>query len=689
MKRIFCFFNICLYVVICIVCINVSCRVYAEDLIENTSIFDLPIEQIMELSISLPSKKVEHLFDSPLSASVVTREELRSSGALSIPEALRLVPGVIVREQTAGVFDVHVRGFDTLPENSDFSNSSNSLTLVMIDNRIVYNYWQGGTFWETFPISIHDVERIEIIRGAAATLYGPNAVTGVINIITRRNRKKGWSMNANLEGGSFRTKTGHLAVTYNHEDTFSLGASANISERDRHQSSYYEFKSDSYLANVEDVVGYQSGQSLSNPDERYPDHHKSLDRYGVNGFIRINPNDDVEINFSSGYQDSRVQRIYYEVATPFTTQDSESAYCDLAARIRNLNLQFSFNDGDQELVRGDPSLKYDFRTYDFRAEYDLRLGKLSLLPGLWYQKVVYDGDLIMGRHNIVAGAASLRAEYPLTEKLRLIAALRYDDYNKPDDPYFSWQLAATYLFNENNIFRAVYSRAHRSPFFKTMHVDIQVSNVFVARGNDNPDLLIMDMFELGFRSNCFNNVMLDFEAFYAVARNYEDTVIVRQAFRPMEADFNNLDMRARQIGVTGSLTWQPGSRLSMSAFGTLQYTYLNDSAPDHADIENEEDVKHRATPALYGGMNVKYRPAENLILDMNAYYYTGQKLDNFEVQSDHIHGKIIINARVEYRLTEALSVFANARNLLNSAKREFAFADEIRGTYLIGFNLNF
>ncbi len=655
---------------------------------EAASIFEMSFEDIMNIEISLPSKKAEHLFDSPLSASVLTRKEIHLSGVLSIPEALRLVPGVIVREQTAGVFDIHVRGFDSLPENSDFSNSSNSLTLVMIDNRIVYNYWQGGVLWEALPVSIHDVERIEIVRGASAALYGPNAVTGVINIITRKPEKKGWSMNAHLEGGNFRSKIGYLSVFYNHEDRISLGVSANIIDRDRHKSSYYEFGSDRYLAKVENVVGYQSGDPLSNPDKRYPDHHKSLDLYGLNSFLRMSPEEDIEINIRGGYQNSRAYKIFYEVATPFTTQESESAYFDLAARIRNLNLQFSLNDGDQALILGDPDMYYDFTTYDFRAEYDLKLGKLSLLPGVWYQKAVYDGDLIKGTHDITAVSVSLRAEYLLTEKLRLVAALRYDDYNKPDDPYFSWQLAMTYLLNENNLFRVVYSRAHRSPFFKTMHVDLRTATGFIVTGNKDPDLLTMDMVELGFRHRISKKSYFDLEAFYSVARDYEDTAI-SIGLTQFKATYTNLDMRSRQVGLTGSLTWKPDQRTSLTAFATLQYTRVDDNAPDHMDIENEEDIKHRATPALYGGLTLNYRPTKKINFNLNAYYYTGQKLENISGQEDNIHGKIIVNVKADYRLTENVSVFLNVRNLFDDHKKEFAFADEIMGTYTIGMDFEF
>src|SRR5450432_2364771 len=152
---------------------------------------DLSLKDLLNVKIVSVSKNSESLFDAPLSASVVTREEIRKSGSTSIMEALRLVPGMIVREQSNGNYDIHLRGMDNVPPNAPFDVTSNTTTLVMIDNRPVYNYLRGGTFWETLPVDINDVEKIEVVRGPAAALYGPNAVNGVINIITRQAEKDG------------------------------------------------------------------------------------------------------------------------------------------------------------------------------------------------------------------------------------------------------------------------------------------------------------------------------------------------------------------------------------------------------------------------------------------------------------------------------------------------------------------
>src|SRR5688500_1919146 len=99
----------------------------------------LSLEDLLSVEIVSVSKKSEFLFDAPLSASVVTKEDIRRAGSSSIKEALRLFPGVIVREHSNGNFDIHIRGMN-IPPNSSFVESTSSTMLVMIDNRPVHSY---------------------------------------------------------------------------------------------------------------------------------------------------------------------------------------------------------------------------------------------------------------------------------------------------------------------------------------------------------------------------------------------------------------------------------------------------------------------------------------------------------------------------------------------------------------------
>ena len=125
------------------------------------------------------SKEPVLLRASPAAVYVLTQDDIRRSGATSIPEVLRLVPGVEVARIDSNKWAVGIRGFGT--------RLSKSL-LVLIDGRSVYTTLFAGVYWDAQDTLLEDVERIEVIRGPGGTIWGPNAVNGVINIITRNAR---------------------------------------------------------------------------------------------------------------------------------------------------------------------------------------------------------------------------------------------------------------------------------------------------------------------------------------------------------------------------------------------------------------------------------------------------------------------------------------------------------------------
>jgi iron complex outermembrane receptor protein len=122
------------------------------------------------------SKKKESSFDSASAIYVLPSEDIRRSGATSIPEALRLVPGVQVARLNNNSYAITIRGFER-----QFSNK----LLVMIDGRTIYNTIFSGVFWDEQDYVLEDIDRIEVVRGPGGTIWGANAVNGVINIITK------------------------------------------------------------------------------------------------------------------------------------------------------------------------------------------------------------------------------------------------------------------------------------------------------------------------------------------------------------------------------------------------------------------------------------------------------------------------------------------------------------------------
>jgi len=142
-------------------------------------IADLSIEELGNIQITSVSKRAERLSDAPAAIFVITGEDIRRSGATRLSEALRLAANLEVARINSSSYAISARGFN---QSSGIANK----LLVLIDGRTVYTPLFSGVFWDTQDVMLEDVERIEVISGPGATLWGANAVNGVINVITRR-----------------------------------------------------------------------------------------------------------------------------------------------------------------------------------------------------------------------------------------------------------------------------------------------------------------------------------------------------------------------------------------------------------------------------------------------------------------------------------------------------------------------
>lgn len=142
----------------------------------NPEIFQLSLEELMSIEVTSVAKKSQRLSDAAAAVYVITADDMRQAGVTNLPEALRLAPGVQVARIDGSRYAVSIRGF---------SSRFNSKLLVLMDGRTVYTPLFSGVYWEVQDLVLDDVERIEVIRGPGGTLWGANAVTGVINIITK------------------------------------------------------------------------------------------------------------------------------------------------------------------------------------------------------------------------------------------------------------------------------------------------------------------------------------------------------------------------------------------------------------------------------------------------------------------------------------------------------------------------
>jgi iron complex outermembrane recepter protein len=135
------------------------------------------MEGLMNLEVTSASKKQQKLSQVPAALFVVTQEDILRSGATNIPDLLRMVPGLDVAQISASTWAISARGF-----NLQFANK----LLVLIDGRAVYTPLFGGVYWDTQDVPLEDIDRIEVIRGPGGTVWGANAVNGVINILTKK-----------------------------------------------------------------------------------------------------------------------------------------------------------------------------------------------------------------------------------------------------------------------------------------------------------------------------------------------------------------------------------------------------------------------------------------------------------------------------------------------------------------------
>jgi iron complex outermembrane receptor protein len=205
-------------------------------LAQAPDIAELSLEQLASITVTTASRRAEALVDAPASIYVITAEDIRRSGANSIPELLRLAPNLQVARADNSQYAISARGFNNVLANK---------MLVLIDGRTVYTPLFSGVFWEAQDTFLEDIERIEVISGPAATLWGANGVNGVINIITRSSARTKGTLVAGVGGtresgigarfgaDAFADGTYRVYAKYTDRDHFNLTSGAAIRDASR------------------------------------------------------------------------------------------------------------------------------------------------------------------------------------------------------------------------------------------------------------------------------------------------------------------------------------------------------------------------------------------------------------------------------------------------------------------------
>lgn len=607
----------------------------------------MTLEELLNIDVVVTaSKRPEDLFEAPLSVSIIKKEEIENSGVTSIPEALRLGQGVIVREITPGNYDVHIRGLDDITKNAFISLPYNTTTLVMIDNRIVYSYFTGGTFWEAFPIDINDVERIEIVRGPASALYGPNAVTGVINIITSHALNKGLSIKANGLTGTNQAKNVNTNIGFNWDNKTRLSFSGNFTERRRNKVEYFDYLTQSYtslddqnlLLNIEKNVNTHELWTFKDYQEEIGasyDEEISLRKMGGNIFFSHMFSEKTNIDIHVGTQKSQSMRTgFINFVTPLSQNNSKSWYLNSRIKHNNFNGQLNVYSGE-DLSNFKPN-SYKFTNLDGILEYYKQFKNLSFRPGISYKQAKYNSPITYDEpynlstlnyqfkdepRTLNSYAVSLLSEWKSTSKLRVIGAGRVDKFNINKNYSFNYEIASTYRINKNNLLRYVYSKADRSPFIFDTYLNskVNINLEYVGEFNQDPinvpiDLNIMaskdlkfpmiKSQEIGWRAKLKSNVSLDLEVFHSNTKNFVVSNVYRyvhsihQLSESLEDEsilsgyatsnfiFENFDLKAQQYGASFMLVYNPSDKINAKLFGTYQKTKISGKTNPEFKINN-------------------------------------------------------------------------------------------------------
>ena len=348
-----------------------------------------------------------------------------------------------------------------------------------------------------------------------------------------------------------------------------------------------------------------------------------------------------------------------------------------------------------------------------------------------YEIVEDEGDL---NNSVISGY--LQADYH-KNKFRLIGAARVDKFKYPNKAIVSPLLAATYKVTDDFLVRGSYGRSSRTPFMFDLFVDINLRyptntiynghllyNNIWYRGTEKTDeitnaessdykLLTVDNAEIGFRHKISETFTLDIELFWSQLSNLITLAPVARDTLPNVTDafgntnseayeyhsYLNLNTKPQQTGASLSLTSVPFKNMSFQIFVTIQQTIIKDY-PDAVDAKGNEidtdgdgktnyDFQHMATPAFTGGLNMNYKAAKNLNINLNSYFYSHQTLTIHGFNTAEVEPNILLNLTINYEVAKGVKLFATGRNLVGGMKRQFAFTDKIGPSVLGGINLNF
>ncbi len=430
-----------------------------------------------EVSIAIGLGREQPVSQAPSNVYVITDDDIRQSGAVDLPTVMRRIPGMEVMQMTAADFNVSTRGDNQIMANK---------MLVLIDGRSVYIDANAFVFWRGFPVTLPEIKRIEVLKGPASSIYGFNAVDGIINIVTKSPQEmKGCTIQ--FGGGEYGTISSAAVV-------------AGVADKLGYRLSYGHDRSNSW--NNRDTLAFQANRLNSQFEYALPDRSK-LKLSG--GFVDMDPFDGTvqrNISLSSNVQLPHVYATY-ERSDSFLrfwwNQFDAHSLTVTHPAIRNL-LRTTTVGNSQDLT-------FFGNTYNVDGQHNLNLWSDNRLTvGVNYRLNTFSGNAVTGRNEENRLGFYLQDEWRLTQQLTLVGGARYD-LDTFINPQLSPRAAIVFTPIPDHTFRAAVSVAYRTPSLFETYENLQAS-VFpfpplvppiAVQGSANLDPEEMISYQLGYQ----------------------------------------------------------------------------------------------------------------------------------------------------------------------------------------------
>lgn len=638
---------------------------YAED--ENT-INNLSIEDLLNVEVTSVSKKAQSLNDAAAAIFVISNEDIKRSGATSIPDALRLAPGLDVARVNANVWAVTSRGFG--------GRIANKLQ-VLIDGRSVYNRAFAGVDWENQDVVLEDIDRIEVIRGPGATMWGANAVNGVINIITKSSAQTQGGM---LSGGGGSFERGFGAFRYGTKLNDSTTARAYVKGFDRGSNAFIPEFSGYDLQNISKYNNWNKQQGGFKLDSKLNDR----DELTVQGDV-----------YSSVANLSAVTPDINSLSNTSQTNATNTMGGNLLTRFqRTLSATSEFK----------TQLYYDSYSRDlgiFRdSRHTIDLDMQHRFMWLHNHEIIWGANYKYGHDHIMGNRGALPFDVdPMSVNDQLASAFIQDEISWFDNRLkfsfgsklehndysgFEGQPSAHIIWAPENNHRiwAGVSRAVRTPSradqnFKYLSWIMPAFTnqnfspfpiAFNYQSNPNFQSETVLTYELGYRSSFRKSLSLDITGFYSQYKNLFSLVRPAPELSPSYTYLNQNILvtnkaHSHSYGIEVASVWQMLDwwrwDITHSWFHN-QYAY----SPDYVSAGYAASPNHHSS--LRGLINV----TDNIDFDI-WWRYNGKSMANTSFGSLSIPSYFSLDLRSAWRPMRNLELSVTGQNLLQSQHLEY------------------